>query len=185
MRYTTTCDVIFGHFGLVAGQTIMVLVRACRVASERGMDKENLELKFYEASTDNPYHQHTLDTWFKYRSMSGRGSHWRVGHRSRHRPIINRRLFWIIDLHVCIVRDWSMTNVIDIGRTTWAATWHRSDHGCSFGDQSEMAKKSHIASTSFTKSENNATGVYNYLNSEERFGKVAQTSDHLLILFIF
>ena len=74
MRYTTTCDVIFGHFGLVAGQTIMVLVRACRVASERGMDKENLELEFYEASTDHPYYQHTLDTWFKYRSMSGRGS---------------------------------------------------------------------------------------------------------------
>ena len=74
MRYTTICDVFFGHFGLVAGQTIMVLVRACRVASERGMDKENLELEFYEASTDHPYYQHTLDTWFKYRSMSGRGS---------------------------------------------------------------------------------------------------------------
>ena len=52
----------------------MVLVRVCRVPSERELDKENLELEFYEASTDHPYHQHTLDTWFKYRSMSRRGS---------------------------------------------------------------------------------------------------------------
>ena len=56
---------------------------------------------------------------------------------------------WPMSYHYASMYDRFMTDIIDIGRTTWYATWNfrpsGDDHGCLTGNQSKMALWDYLA----------------------------------------